>query len=233
MPTAGKIFIRREQMPLQEVKQLLEGYEVKTRFEEGGADIELIDDIVDLRMAGSSLYGVYRSDGVDVKQYRHGLQIVPYTAEAPFVFTDEFLIVIARKQFANAVANKLSVILHGEMGAIAEPVLNARALREFYEGGEGTRILLLDDVLIPNMDKLTMYGPNVVQTNLYGDYINEGTPWYIVVKTLKRGYTVGLVRDGAVVIFNTVGLDEFLEFVEDDVVPLILRRRHSDSNGGP
>ncbi len=224
MPTAGKIFRYREDLSLEEINEKLEGYEVSIGSEEG---IPLITDIPTLRLSEDELEGLYRYDGVVIHRHRSGLQVTPMTTDAPFIFKHKegeiFVIIIAKKVVANKVANELSKILHGEVGAIVEVMINPRAVEHFYEAGEGTKVLFLDEMTIPNMKKLAMYGENVLQTNLFGEYSEDGEPWYVVVKT-KTGYTAGLVRDAAVTVFNLVDMLTFLSFLEESIFPLILRR---------
>jgi len=228
MPTAGKIFIHRETMAFEEIHEALEDYKESTVYEEDSFREELTVDISNLEL-GEDLSGVYSYDDVDHRYFRGAMKIIPYTVNAPFVFIEDedavFLVIIAKKSVANSVANKLSLILHGQIGAITEPVITPRAMEGFYKDSEGTKIFLFDDIMIPNMDKLTLYGGNVVQTNLFNEYINEGSPWYIVAKTKKTGYTVGLVRSGSVTVFSSVDRRQFLEYIKDEIIPLILRRR--------
>lgn len=230
MPTAGKVFVHREPMPFEKMKGILEGYSVSEYYEEGALKINLVADIndVEIGITDPVLRGIYSYDGVVHNYYRGRIVPAPITTEAPFLFTEHedkvYLIVMAKKVVANNVANRLSLILHNELGAITDPVIRPDAIKGFYEKADGTKILLFDNILIPNMNKLTLYGLNVVQTSLYGEFIGEGDPWYVVAKTKKRGWTVGLVRDGSVTIFNSVNPDGFIEYVKEEILPLILRR---------
>lgn len=233
MPTAGKVFLYRGQpettqkLTLEQIQSGLEGYRVSVHHSDI-IEIDLITDIVHLSLSVDELKGLFSFDKVDIRNYRGTINAIPYTVEAPFLFVEHegkiYLIILVKKMIANYTANQLSIILHGEVGAIIEPVLKPSVVEGFYKDAEGTKILLFDGIQIPNMSKATLYGDNVVQTNFYKDFINEGDPWYVVAKTKKRGYTVGLVRDGLVVIFNTVDLEGFIEYVKDEIFPLILSR---------
>lgn len=227
MPTAGKVFFYRESLSFEQMYEKLNGYE----YSEHDADFDLIKDITELKLSEKTLSGLYRYDSLVAQRHRSGLQIFPKTTDGPFLFMKEedttFLIIIAKKVVANNVANALSKILHGEVGAITESVVTPRAITDFYKKGEATKILLLDKILIPNMNKLTLYGENVVQTDLYGEYVNEGEPWYVVAKTME-GLTIGLVGDGSVTVFNLIDGHTFVNFIKDDIFPLILRRKGKD-----
>ena len=230
MPTAGKLFLYREDKTLKDIAALLEGWEEVVAIELDDEKVVLRKDISDvnyLEVAGE-LTATYHQDEVMQVTFRDRVQTIPYTKEAELHFFTvngaPYLVVMAPKHIANNVANQVSNIVSGQIGAIAEPVLNIGEIKELYESGEATKIALFDNIDIPNMNKATLYGANIVQTDLYGRFINIGDPWYIVFKDKQTGYTVGLVRDGSVCIFSSCESDDFMDYMEGRIVPLILRR---------
>jgi len=229
MPKAGKVFIYREELSIEEISGLLEGWRESEHVQFNGDSYDLLSDIQNLHLNEGELTGLYQYDYVISPIYRGTIQHIPVTDEASFLFTEHehktFLLVMAKKSMANSVANKFSLILHEEMGTIVEAMIHPSVLTGFYQDADGTKILLFDNIEIPNMDKATLYGENVVQTNFHGDFASVGDPWYIVAKTKKRGYTVGLVRDGSVVVFSAVDESQFVEYVKDEIMPLVLRRK--------
>ena len=46
----------------------------------------------------------------------------------------------------------------------------------------------------------------------------------MVSKTKQRGWTVGIVRDGTIVVFNTVDKKAFVEFLKEKIFPMTKRR---------
>ena len=134
----------------------------------------------------------------------------------------KYVLIIAPKVTANNVANKLSLILHDEVGAVTVPKLNPVKLREFCEAGMAIKVLLFDEMDIPNMEKATLYGTNITQVNLYGKFVDSGQYRYSVTKLSEDGYTVGIVRDGSICIFNTVDQEGFVAFVKEQIVPLVI-----------
>ena len=74
---------------------------------------------------------------------------------------------------------------------------------------------------IPNLDKLSLYGPDLIETDLFDEYASKGEMWYIVITSKKRGHVVGITRNGIVVIFNKVTHKEYLDYIADEVFPLI------------
>ena len=169
MPTSGKLFLHNEALSLNDMKTALTDFKKVEKFDD---QITLTTDIWNLAVGENFLEGLYSFDNVVYHTHRGKIQATPYTTEAPFRFMEEkgrdYLLVMAPKKTADKIAEKLNDLVHGEIGFVREPVLNINKLRAFYESGEGTKVLLFDEIDIPNMNKLTLYGDDVVQTDLYG-----------------------------------------------------------------
>jgi hypothetical protein len=56
---------------------------------------------------------------------------------------------------------------------------------------------------------------------LYTDYCSRGKIWYIVVTSKKGGNIVGITRNGVVTIFNNIEIDGYLNYVMNEIFPLI------------
>ncbi len=234
MPVSAKIFLQQEETNFEEMAEKLEGWREAETFE-GDEDFELLANIEEVRYDEEELHGIYLYDSVVQHYWRGTHSTTPFTTAAPFVFTEQdgqkYLIVMAPKSVANRVANKLSDIIYGVQGGIVEPVIRSDKFDEFQAGTEAMKIMLFDDMDIPNIDKATLYGGdggNVQQTNIYGDFVAHGRPWYMVAKTKNRGWTVGIVRDGTVVVFNTIDKEAFIEFLKEKILPMTMRRRSQD-----
>ena len=236
MPISAKIFLHQESLPFEDIAEKLKAWSEEETFEAApGEDYTLLANIMEAEHNDEELSGIYAYDSVATHIWRGEVSYTPFTTTAPFIFTEKdeqrFLIVLAPKSIANRVANKLSMILHGVQGAIIEPVIRTASFDEFQSGTETTKIMLFDDIDIPNLDKATLYGGdggNVQQTNLYGNFVAHGRPWYMVSKTKGRGWTVGIVRDATIVVFNTVSIEHFVEFLKEKIFPMTLRRRSAD-----
>ncbi len=231
MPVSAKIFLQQEDESFEDMAEKLKGWREVETFE-GDEDFELLANIEEVGYDDEELQGTYLYDSVVQHFWRGTHSTTPFTTAAPFVFTEQdgqkFLIVMAPKRVANRVANKLSDIIYGVQGAIVEPVIRSDRFEKFQDGTEATKIMLFDDIDIPNIDKATLYGGdggNVQQTNIYGDFVAHGRPWYMVAKTKAKGWTVGIVRDGTVVVFNTIDKEHFIEFLKEDIFPMTMRRR--------
>jgi hypothetical protein len=230
MVVAGKVFRLSEPIPLDEIASRLDGYRVVESYEEGDYKFTLVTEVVGLlpKPEENMLRGVYSHDYIIHVLYRGKVAPLPRTVEALFSFSQvedvTFLTVVEKKRLANFIANKLSEILFDRVGGIVEARIPPETLREFHlKNPEDTKITFFDNVDIPNVNKLSLYGPDLVNTSLFEDYCKHGDLWYIVARSREYGYVVGITRDASVTIFNLTDKEKYLEFVTKEVYQLILR----------
>ena len=225
MPTAGKVFVSTDYLPLAEISVSLEGFRVEETYEEGEAEFNLITEVANLSLEEDTLTGLYSYDYM-VHHYHRGLiTAAPATKEVLFAFNDLdgriYLTVVEKKEIANRVANRLSEIAFSEMGVIVEARILPETLKEFHLANpESTRVIFFENMDIPNVNKLSIYGPDLTGTSLFDEYTARGDPWYILTRSKRHGHTVGIVRDGSVTIFNTVDQGQYLQYVKDEVLPM-------------
>ena len=226
MVIAGKIFRLREFIPLKTIATKLVDYKVEEVVEEPPGKFNLITEIVNLDLVGNRVRGVYCKD-ILIKISRRGERVpIVKTIEAPFTFTkinDQILLtIIGKKNLANMIANEMSKILFLSVGGIVEARISPETLRQFHEANpEGTKVIFFDNVDIPNIDKLSLYGPDLRNTMLYSEYLSHGDIWYIVFTSRKHGIIVGLTRNCVVTVFSRIDEYSFFNFVEEEVFPLI------------
>ncbi len=227
MVVAGKIFKLAEQLPIAEVASKLNGYRKEETFEEGDYNFLLVTEVVSLLAKGDSLTGVYSHDYI-IRVFHRGKSVpLPRTIEAVFSFTQTkgtvFLTVLEKKRMANFVANKLSEILFDKIGGILEAKIPPETLKDFHlKNREDTKITFFDNVDIPNVDKLSLYGPDLINTSLFEDYSKRGDLWYVVARSKETGYVVGITREASVTIFNLADKNKYVEYVTKEIYPIIL-----------
>jgi len=226
MVVAGKIFTVSQPMSLVDIASNLNGYHVETPFEEGKDSFTLISEVVGLQQKANMLNGVYSNDYITYVFHRGTRAPLPQTIEATFSFSKihgtTFLTVVERKRIANFVANKLGEILFEKVGVIVEARITPETIKEFHlKNPEGTKITFFDDVDIPNVDKLSLYGSDLSNTQLFDDYTKHGNLWYIVAKSKETGYVVGITRDASVTIFNTADKNKYTEYITKEIYPII------------
>jgi hypothetical protein len=228
MVVAGKIFRLSEPLSVAEIGSRLEGYHTEEPYEEGDYKFTLITEVVGLLPKGNTLKGVYSHDYVLHVFHRGKVAPLPKTVEALFSFTQQedttFLTVVEKKRVANFIANKLSEILFEKMGDIVEAKIPPETLKGFHlKNPEDTKITFFDNVDIPNVNKLSLYGPDLINTSLFEDYCKHGDLWYVVARSKEFGFVVGITRDASVTIFNLAEKERYLEYVTKEVYPLTVK----------
>jgi hypothetical protein len=227
MVVAGKIFRLSESLALDEIASRLQDYYTEEPYEEGDYKFTLLTEVVGLLPKKNTLSGVYSHDFVIHVFHRGKVAPLPRTVEALFSFSQvedtTFLTVVEKKRVANFIANKLSEILFEKVGGIVEARIPPETLREFHlKNPEDTKITFFDNVDIPNVNKLSLYGPDLINTSLFEDYTKHGDLWYLVARSKETGYVVGVTRDASVTIFNLADKNKYVEYVNKEIYPLVL-----------
>jgi hypothetical protein len=227
MVVAGKIFRLAESMAVAEIATKLDGYRTEEKFEEGDFSFPIVTEVTGLLPKGKTITGIYSHDYVLHVFHRGQMSPLPRTVEAMFSFAEVqgtvFLTVVEKKRVANFIANKLSGVLFEKVGGILEAKIPPETLREFHlKNREDTRITFFDNVDIPNVDKLSLYGPDLINTSLFEDYTKHGDLWYVVARSKETGYVVGVTRDASVTIFNLADKQKYVEYVVKEIYPILL-----------
>ncbi len=227
MVIAGKVFKLTELQPLEELAPRLENYRLQQDYEEGDYRFTLITEVANLLPKENTISGIYSHDYV-IHVFHRGKTIpMPKTIEAVFSFrpiNDRILLtVVEKKRIANFVANKMSDALFGKVGAIVEAQIPPETIQSFHlKNPEDTKITFFDNVDIPNVDKLSLYGPDLTGTALFEEYSKHGDVWYIVARAREYGYVVGITRDVSVTVFNLADKEKYLEYVAKEIYPLVV-----------
>ena len=225
MPTAGKVFVSTQYLPLAEISAGLEGFREEAQYTEGEVELGLVTEVANVSVTEDILTGLYSYDYVVHNYHRGKILPSPVTKEVLFAFTEHegrtYLTVVDKKAIANRLANRLSEIAFGEMGVIVEARILPETLKEFHlENPESTKVIFFENMDIPNINKLSLYGPDIVGTSLFEEYGARGDPWYILTRSKKYGHTVGVVRDGSVTLFNSVDQGQYLQYVKEEIIPM-------------
>ena len=233
MVLVAKIFEVREPLELGVIARKLKDFGEEEPYEREGKREKLTTEILDLKLEGDSLVGVFSRDFVLSRYYKRGLVETLVTEEVPFQIKRSkgrtFLVVLApskargvKKLLTNYVANKLSEILFIKTGAIVEVKITHETLKELHESNpRATKLIWFDNVDIPDIEKLALAGSALADTKLYREYLEHGQLWYIVFEVMKRGLVVGITRDVVVTLFSKASVDEFINFVLEEVIPII------------
>jgi hypothetical protein len=230
----AKIFEIKEEANIEmTVGKLKDFREEELHQTKNGETINLVTEILDLKLDGAMISGVFSKDFVQERFYKRKLVEVPITEEAPFwikPFKERvFMIVSApsvargvKKLLTNFVANKLSKVLFIAPHAIVEVNISRATLKELHESNpQATKLIWFDEVDIPGVEKLCLAGSDLVDTTLYKEYVEHGKIWYVVFEVQKRGIVVGITRNCVVTLFSKSTADELISYVSEDVLMLI------------
>jgi hypothetical protein len=200
---------------------------------EGGENVGLMTEILDLKSKEGFVEGVFSRDFMRRRFYRRSLVEAPVTEEAPFWIMSSkkktFLVVTApsvargvKKLLTNYVANKLSKVLFINTKGILETRIPHETLRELHESNpQATKLIWFDEVDIPGVEKLCLAGSDIVDTKLYHDYLEHGKIWYVVFESQKRGIMVGITRNCVVTLFSKSTTQEFIDYIRQDFLKLV------------
>ncbi len=226
MVLAGKVFLVRENYDMDTLAEKLKAFKVETETSVEQKEFKLVSEIRDLSAGKGTLEGVFSFDTVFVVHHRGEPVPVPRTYEAPFAFTmfkdRMFLTVYDKKNRANNIANEISKAVFMSLGQVVEARMDPETLRKFHEANfQDTKIVFYDQVDLPNITKLSLYGAELGNTSLYSDYLTHGKLWYIVIKSTKTGYVLGVTRNCVVTGFSRMEMLEFSSFIRGEILPLI------------
>jgi hypothetical protein len=71
------------------------------------------------------------------------------------------------------------------------------------------------------VEKLCLAGPDIADTTLYKDYMKHGQIWYVVFEAPKRGVVAGITRNTVITSFSKSTTQEFMNFIQEDLLKLI------------
>jgi hypothetical protein len=193
-------------------------------------ETQLVTEVIDLEQVEDTVTGVFTRDFMRERVYRRRTRMTPETEEAPFWIVPHegrhFLIVMApsvargvKKMLSNHVAVKIGDILNVD---VRESRITSETLQRLHEGNpKATNLIWFDNVDIPSVNKLCLSGEGIADTGLYKDYMDHGMIWYVVFKSLAKGYTVGVTRSAVVTNFSKSTVDEYIAFIREDILKLI------------
>jgi len=225
MVLAGKLFRIPEALTLEQVYQKLKDFRVES--EDSATGLMLLLEIRDLQGDENEVKGVMMKDEIINVRQRDEMKPLVRTVRGPFYFRRAgdtmYLLILEKKRRANEFANDLSRILFMRPGHILEARIKPETMQKYYESSfEDARIIFFDQVDIPNIEKMALYGQALSDTDLYHDYLKHGNLWYIVVQSKSKGFVVGLTRNCVVTVFSQSNPEELVSYTFEEVVPLTL-----------
>jgi hypothetical protein len=227
MVLAGKLFRLAEKADLGTVARKLKDFQRTEEAERDGKSFTLTTGVEELKKEEGGLRAVIARDYLLPVRTRAGPVPVQATARTGFSLWSRkealLLFIQEKKHRANALAHTLSEVL---LAGVVEARISPETLKRLHESRpEATKVIFFDDVDLPNIDTLALYGSALAHTKLYADYLKHGKIWYAVFETEFAGaeapLTVGVTRNCIVTLFSKVPEETFLGYVRSAIVPLV------------
>ncbi|MHA2024245.1 MAG: hypothetical protein ACTSWQ_11345 [Candidatus Thorarchaeota archaeon] len=237
MPTSGRLYLIKDEISLSDAYDKLDGWEDRADYEEFEVEENILvagvqglhyDDEVD------ELSGVFKWTKIHRFLYEGKVTPTFETRKAPFKIrnTKNGIILLLMKASGAypLIAQRINYKLFDTTTGIIKAELTTNQYKEMLsDNDEDTKVAFYRNVDLPGIKTLALYGKNLVQTDLWGQYTNIADPSYVMVKARTRNqeeWTVGVGKEGNVCVFSSCELDEYVEFVFMDIVPYLYRRQH-------
>lgn len=224
MVLASKIFYLSEKIGLNTIAAKIKDFKILDIQEINGKEYEVGSSISSLEKIENGLRGKYEESFILNFKYHDEDMLVPITVITPFEFIEKenitYIIIFAKKNRANRVANFFSTILTAEKNKILEIEISHKTLQKIVEERkEYIKVIFFDNVKIPGINKLSLYGRNILDTQQYEEYIKIGKIWYVVLE-FSDDIVIGLTRNGIVTFFSKIIEEDAFKFIEEKILPL-------------
>jgi len=222
---AGKLFRITSELELNDIAGKLSGAKVEAQDQETG--LNLITEFRVDSLAENEMHGTIYWDRIMYLSTREGRKPTVNTLSIPFVIKliegQKLLFIAAKKPIANNMANEISKAAFIRPGYVVEARIDPKVFLDYYERNlEDTRVAYFDQVDIPNVNVLALYGDSLSQTDIFKEYRKHGLLWYIVVKAKSIGQIIGITRNCVVTMFSKGSLDDLVSFTFNEVAPLVI-----------
>ncbi len=226
MVVAGKIFKLNLYMNMSELRNLLSSFEVEKEIELGEKPLTLEYRVADIENFREGIKFNLLQDRVKVIPFKEGERTVTLTYKVPMLAYPRnrqiYLLICRKKYAANAIASIMARKLFGDLNVISGIEIPHETLVSFHEANrEDTKVIFFDGIGPSNLKKISLYGSMLADTDIFRLYAEKGRIWYMVVRSRRYGYVMGITRDASVTVFNNIPYTSFFNFVIDEILPLL------------
>jgi len=226
MALVGKLFRVLADITLELAAEKLRGWRSEASVAKGDQEFRLVTQTDVSELKEGELRGELYEEYLVPLFGREGIRYDVSARTIPFLFFSTesglMLLVLAKRRKANAVAALLSSALLTGPGGIVEAKISHDTLKALHEANpEATKVVYFDQVDLPNIRKLSLFGEALADTSLYQEYLRHGKIWYVVFEDKGWGLTVGLTRNCVVTVFTATEVENFINYVKDRIAPLV------------
>uniref|UniRef100_A0A7C5U3R7 Uncharacterized protein n=1 Tax=Caldiarchaeum subterraneum TaxID=311458 RepID=A0A7C5U3R7_CALS0 len=226
MVLSAKIFEIKQKTSFEEIAAKLRDFKIVEQEKHGEQDFELVSDVSNLDLKNGVLYATFSRDKVIYINQRGKITPVLKTIQTTVLFNQKnnktYLTVVQNKHFANYVASIFSHHLFLNYRTIVEARIPPENLQKYHESNpEATKVIFFDSLDYPGVDKVALYGPSLISTGKYEEYLAHGKIWYLVFAVRGSNAVLGVTRNCVVVSFSRMSEAQFIQYILENVFPLI------------
>ncbi len=222
---AGKLFKINSDQSLAFIAEKLSSFKITREDEE--THVQLNFEFSVNSYDDNSLDGIIYYDRVIKVGTKDGFKPEVSTMKVQFFIRKiqgyNFLFILAKKPLANYLANEFSKAVFIRPGFVVEARIDPNIFLDYYNKSlEETRVAYFDQIDIPNVNVLALYGDALSQTDLFKMYQEHGLLWYIVVRAKSISQIIGLTRNCVITMFSKGTVEDIVKYAFDEVAPLVI-----------
>ncbi|MDP8022975.1 MAG: hypothetical protein RAK20_00690 [Conexivisphaerales archaeon] len=222
---AGKLFKINTDQSLAFIADKLSSFKITREDEE--THVQLNFEFSVNTYDDNSLDGIIYYDRVIKVGTKEGFKPEVSTMKVQFFIRKiqgyNFLFILAKKPLANYLANEFSKAVFIRPGFVVEARIDPNIFLDYYNKSlEETRVAYFDQIDIPNVNVLALYGDALSQTDLFKMYQEHGLLWYIVVRAKSISQIIGLTRNCVITMFSKGTVEDIVKYAFDEVAPLVI-----------
>jgi hypothetical protein len=224
MVLACKLFRLEEPMRTDTLVEKLKGWKENIEKGVGEKVFTLRQEVSGLEKWKDGIWGSISYDLLVPIMRRNELHYEISTKTTGFFIKRDVLAVLDKKRRANRIADLMSRILFLSPGKILKASLPDEFLRKLHEEDpEATSVVFFDQVDLPNVNKLSLYGSALSSSSAYQEGLKHGKIYYVVFRERKHGFVLGITRDCVITAFSKISDRDLVDYIFNEIFPFIIR----------
>jgi len=218
---ACKIFDVLEPLSVREIYDSLHGYTQLWEEDLDGRSVTVGFRIADVEMGEDTVWGTAEESWIRSVPFRDEEVRVPVSISVGFTFIREgrreFLIIYAGKRVADRLAATFSELLFDRRDMVVEVYIPPEKMREIYMDAQELRSVILDDVRLAGLKKVSLMGDDLRNSRTLKRYLKNGREVYVVYRDSLGVF--GLSRMGLLVAFSRIAEEDLEAYIREKILP--------------